>query len=100
LGAIGGFFGFAIFIVLAAVETVAFHMGNELRDTVLQAVKQAQERTADAQARQVLDYFLTPQGVIFIMVFFFIFKLISFVLLSGLGGAISAALLRRKGPPS
>jgi len=100
LGAIAGFFGFAIFIMLAAVETVAFHAGNELREALVQAVKQAQERAADPQSRQMMEYFLTPGGLIFMMIIGFIFMLIAFALLSGMGGSISAALLRRKSPPS
>jgi hypothetical protein len=46
----------------------------------------------------MLDYFITPQGLAVMMVFGFIFTAIMFVLLAGVGGAISAALLRRKGP--
>ena len=100
LGAIAGFFGFAIFVMLAAIETVAFHAGNELRGALVQAVKQAQERAADPQSRQMMEYFLNPGGLMFMMVIGFVFMLIAFVLLSGMGGSISAALLRRKSPPS
>ena len=98
LGALSGFFGFAIFIFLTAVEIITFHAENELRDTMIQAVRQAEARTSDPQARQMLDYFMSPHGLIVIMGFCFIFMCITFVLLSGMGGAISASLLRRKGP--
>ncbi len=100
LGSLTGFFGFLIFVVLTAVETVAFHAQNELRDAMMQAIRQAQARSADPQARQMLDYFMTPQGLAIMMIFGFIFMCILFVVLSGLGGALSAALLRRKSPPS
>jgi hypothetical protein len=100
LGALTGLFGFAIFVVLTAVETLVFRAQNELRDAMIQAIRQAQARSADPQARQMLDYFMTPQGLVFMMVFGFIFMCIAFVLLSGIGGAISAGLLRRKGPPA
>ncbi len=99
LGALTGLFGFVIFIVLTALEILVFRAQNELRDAMIQAVRQAQARSADPQARQMLDYFMTPPGLVFMMVFGFIFMCIAFVLLSGLGGAISAGLLRRKGPP-
>jgi len=100
IGSLTGLFGFLIFVVLTAVETVAFHAQNELRDAMMQAIRQAQARSADLQARQMLDYFLTPQGLAIMMIFGFIFICILFALLSGIGGALSAALLRRKDPPS
>jgi hypothetical protein len=67
---------------------------------MIQAIRQAQARSADPQVRQMLDYFATPQGLLFLLIFGFVFMCIVFVVLSGLGGAVSAALLRRKGPPS
>jgi hypothetical protein len=100
LGSLTGFFAFLIFVFLTAIETVAFHAQNELRDAMLQAIRQAQARNADPQARQLLEYFMTPQGLGIMMIFGFIFMCILFALLSGLGGALSAALLRRKGPRS
>jgi len=100
LGSLTGFFGFLLFVVLTAIETVAFHAQNELRNAMLEAIRQAQARNADPQARQLLEYFMTPQGLGIMMVFGFIFMCILFALLSGLGGALSAALLRRKGPRS
>jgi len=100
LGAVAGLFGFVFFVILMAGEMVGFHAQNEPRDAVIQAVHQAQARAADPQAREMLDYFLTPPGIVFIMIFGFIFMGITFVLLSGVGGAISAALLRRKPPPA
>jgi len=48
----------------------------------------------------MLDYFTTPHGLMVMMILGFIFTGVMFVLLSGLGGSISAKLLRRKGPPA
>jgi hypothetical protein len=98
LGALTGLFGFAIFVVLTAVETLIFHAQNELRDAMVEAVRHAQARNPDPQAKQMFDYFMTPQGLAVMMVVGMIFLGIVFVLLSGLGGAISAALLRQKRP--
>ncbi len=100
LGALGGLFGSAIFGVLTALETLLFQAGNQLRDAMIQAIRQAQARAADPQARQMLDYFLTPRGLVVMMVLGFLFTAIMFVLLSGIGGAIFAVLLRRKNPPA
>jgi hypothetical protein len=100
LGALCGAFGFVIFAALTAVITLASHAQNEFRGVMMEAVRHAQARNPDPQARQVFDYFTTPQGLIVMLFFGFVFFCVVFVLLSGLGGAISAALLRRKGPPA
>ena len=100
LGALCGVFGFAIFIILTAVNTLAFHAQKEFRSAMVEAVRHAQARNPDPQARQMLEYFTSPQGLVVMMALGFVFICVAFVLLSGLGGAMSAALLRRKGPPA
>jgi len=100
LGSLAGLFAFALFVVLTAAATLASHAENELREAMLQAIRQAQARSPDAQARQMLDYFTTPQGLVVMMILGFAFTGVMFVLLSGLGGSISAKLLHRKGPPA
>ncbi len=96
LGALAGLFGFAIFALLTAAAVLASHGQRELRGLVIQAVRQAQARSADPQARQMMEYFATPQGMVFMMIFGIIFTGVIFALLSGIGGAVSAAMLRRK----
>jgi len=98
LGALCGAFGFVIFTALTAVITLASHAQNEFRGVMMEAVRRAQARNPDPQARQVFDYFTSQQGLIVMLVLGFVFVCVVFVLLSGLGGAISAAMLRRKGP--
>jgi hypothetical protein len=99
LGAISGLFVFGLLIVLIAVGTLARHTEGELHTQVIQVIQQAQARNPDPQARQAFEYFMTPPGMAFMMVIGFVFMCILFVLLSGVGGAISASLLRRKAPP-
>jgi hypothetical protein len=98
LGALSGLIGSAIFFVLTALQALVFHAQDQLRDAMVQAIRQAQARSTDPQAKQMLDYFMTPQGLMVMMIFGFIFTVIVFVLLSGLGGAVSAAIFRRKRP--
>jgi len=100
LGSLAGLFAFAIFVVLTAAATLFSHAENELREAMLQAIHQAQARSPDAQARQMLDYFTTPHGLVVMMIMGFAFTGVMFVLLSGMGGSISAKLLHRKGPPA
>jgi CDP-diglyceride synthetase len=97
LGSLCGAFGSAIFVVLALALTFASHAQNEFRDRMIEMVRHAQVSYPAPQARQ-LDYFASPQGLIVMLVTTALFFCVAFVLLSGLGGAISAALLRKKGP--
>ena len=99
LGAFTGLFAFGLLVVLTAMTTLAFHAQGNMHANMVQIIQQAQARSADPQAKQAFDYFLTPQGMAFMMIFGFAFMCILFVLLSGIGGAISGLLLRRKGPP-
>jgi len=96
IGAAAGLAGFIILTVLTAIETLAFHGENELRSALVQAVKQSQERYADPQARQALEFFMTPDGLIYLMIVGSLFMCLLFVIFSGIGGAISASLLRRR----
>lgn len=99
LGALSGIFGFVIFVVLAGAQVALLHGENEVRNAMIEAVRHQQARNPDPQARQMLDYFLSPHGLLVMMTVGLIFMGLMFVLLSGVGGAISAALLRRKEPP-
>jgi len=100
LGALCGAFGFVIFTLLAAANTVAFHLKAKFQAAIVEAVRHAQNTYPDPQARQSLEFFTTPQGLTVMMIFILVLICVAFVLLAGLGGAVSAALLRRKGPPA
>lgn len=99
LGAISGLFVFGLLMIVIAVGTLALHSEADTHAQVIQIIQQAQARNPDPQARQAFEYFMTPQGMAFMMVVGFVFMGVLFVLLSGVGGAISASLLRRKAPP-
>ena len=99
LGAVAGLFCFGLLMVLTAAETLASHSEGEKHAAVIQMIQQAQARNPDPQVRQMFEYFMTPQGMAVFMIFVFVFGCVLFVLLSGVGGAISASLLRRKGTP-
>jgi hypothetical protein len=99
LGAFTGLFAFGLLVLIGA-GTLAFRAQGAMHADMVEIVRQAQARSADPQAKQVFDYFLSPQGMAFMMILGFVFMCIVFVLLSGIGGAISASLLRRKAPPA
>jgi hypothetical protein len=96
LGALSGALGFGIFAIFTAIEMLIFRSGGQVRDAMLQAIQQSAARSSDPQARQVLEYLKTPQGLALMMVLGFIMMGLAFLIFSSLGGALAAALLRRK----
>jgi hypothetical protein len=96
LGIASGFFGSVIFGWVAAMLVLIFHAGAQVRSVVIQALDQSAARNPDPEAQQIFEYLKTPQGLaaagISVAVFLFIF----FVILAGAGGAIGAALARRR----
>ncbi|HKW18359.1 MAG TPA: hypothetical protein VJO35_12705 [Terriglobales bacterium] len=99
LGALAGVFSFPLFLVLTAIWAVTFHEEATIRQSMIAAVHLQQARATDPQVRQMLDYFLTPRGLMFMMGMEFVIMGIAFVLLSGIGAALGASFLRRKNPP-
>lgn len=91
LGALTGLIASVISLVLTALATLLAHAENELREVIVNSIHQAQERAADPQSRQAMEYFLTPQGMMLMMVLGSVFVIIAFVLLGGLGGAFSGS---------
>ena len=97
LGALCGAFGFVIFTALAAVVTFGSHGQDRFRSVIIDSVQRTQARYPDHQA-QWLDYFITAHGMIVFMILCMVLACGAFVLLSGLGGAVSATRFRGKGP--
>jgi hypothetical protein len=96
LGAVSGAFGFAVFAVLSTLGTALFHTGGELRAIMLEAIEQSAARNSDPQARQIIEYLKTPPGLALMMGVGLAFLLMAFLILSSLGGAITAGMMRRK----
>jgi hypothetical protein len=99
LGALAGVFGFVGLLVETVIGTITSRGQTEVRQAMLDAVRQAQQRTSDPQKHQMLEYFTTPHGLAVIMLLGLMFMAVLFVVLSGVGGAFSASFLSRKGPP-
>jgi len=95
LGALSGLFAFILFALLAVLDDLFAHK-NMFRDAMIDAIHRQQARAPDAQTRQMLDYLLTPQGLMIMMVAGFICLCAAFVLLAALGGSLAPSLLKRK----
>jgi len=98
LGLRTGMLAFAMFLVLGGLMIVASHSEGQIQQTMIDAVHGQQARSPDPHDRQMLDYLLTPNGLALLIIACLIFIGIAVVLLAGLGGAVSASLLRRKPP--
>jgi hypothetical protein len=96
LGAVSGTLGFGIFAIFSALGTLLFHSGGELRASLLEAVEQSAARSSDPQAQQVIEYLKTPPGLALMMGLALAVVLVAFLILSSLGGAVGAAMMRRK----
>lgn len=96
IGAVAGTMGFSIFAVFAAIEVLVFHSGGELRAALLQAIQQSAARSSEPQAQQLLEYLKSPPGLALMMGLGLFLMLIVFLILSSIGGALAAALLRRR----
>ena len=88
LGALTGLFGFAISGVLCILEYVALRGNAELRSALEEQLKQVARSAPDAQ--QVIEQFLTPHGLSIAL----ILLLVAFPLVSAIGGALTAGVLR------
>jgi hypothetical protein len=96
LGAVAGTMGFGIFAVFSALGTLLFHSGGELRAALLDAIAQSAARSPDPQVQKAFEYLKTPPGLALMMGIGMAFLLAAFLILSTLGGAVGAAMLRRK----
>jgi hypothetical protein len=96
LGALGGLLWFAISAILEASVVVFMHKGPELRTEMIARVQQAATQTSDPQVLSILERFKTPGGLEFLMLTGIFFAFLAAVVLSGLGGAIGAAIFSRR----
>lgn len=94
LGMLCGALGFALLGVLAAAA--AYVDPGKFRSTMLEGVQWSQARNPSPQTQQAVEYFATPHGFVVLLVLLGLFTCVMFVLLSGLGGTISASIGRRR----
>jgi hypothetical protein len=96
LGMASGILGGCVFSVMVCVQAFLRHEWGEIRQKVVEVIEQTAARNPDAQTQQAIEFFRTDQGIALIMTSGLLVTLVVLVILSGLGGALGAALLRRK----
>jgi hypothetical protein len=97
LGAISGAVAFSILTVFLAIWAAVFHTAGEIRQTMMDAVEQSAARSSNPQqAQQALEFLKTPAGFSVMMIVGLVVTLVAFLIVSAVGGALGAVLLRRK----
>ncbi len=97
LGAMSGAFGFALFIVFAAVAASLPGGGAKLQEALKQSVDLAAKRSSDpVVAQQMLQMFSSPEGLAALMLIGLAVTFVGFVILSSLGGIMGAFFVRRR----
>jgi hypothetical protein len=91
-----GILGGGIFAALLSIGTVLFHAWDTIRAKLIEVVEQTAARNPDPQAQQALEFFKSSDGIVLLLTTALIGTLMAFVIFSGVGGALGAALLRRK----
>jgi predicted nucleic acid-binding Zn-ribbon protein len=100
LGALAGLFAFLIFGLLVSAQVSSPSGRNEFRSAMVERLQNLESNYKDPEQRKMIEYFMSPQGMPLFLLMMGGFLCGLFVFLSGVGGAISAGVLRRKGPPS
>lgn len=96
LGAMAGLMGFVIFGLLSLVQILSLRGSGQLRAALEQALKTSAERSGNPEAQQMLQQFLTPEGMRLLIALGILLMLVLFVAASSLGGAIAATALSKR----
>ena len=96
LGAMAGLMGFVIFGLLSLVQMLALRGTGQLQAALEQALKASAARSGNPEAQQMVQQFLTPEGMRTLLILGILLMLVMFLALSSLGGVIAAAFSRRR----
>ena len=94
LGMVTGVLGSGMLAIVLAVRTLLSHGWESVRADLIAGVEQAAARNPDPQTHQVVEFLNSPQGIVLLLIMAMITTVIFFVIFSGLGGTLGAALLR------
>ncbi|HKW24974.1 MAG TPA: hypothetical protein VJN48_04275 [Terriglobales bacterium] len=96
LGAMAGLMGFVIFGLLSLVQMLAMRGMGQLRAALEQALRTSAAHSGNPEAQQMVQQFLSPEGMRLLLVLGIVFMLVLFVALSSLGGAIAAMVVGKR----
>ncbi len=96
LGARAGVMGFVIVGLLSLAQVASLRGSGQLRAALEQALKASAAHSGNPEAQQMVQQFLTPEGMRLFLALGIVLMLVMFVAVSSLGGAIAAALSRKR----
>ncbi len=97
LGALSGFFCFALMALLVAFAAMVPDLRTKFRDEILEnAQKWATAHGGDAQVQAALEQMKTPEGFMMMLILGGILLLVSSVVLGALGGALGGSIFGRR----
>lgn len=96
LGAMAGLMGFVIFGLISLVQMLAMRGTGQLRPALEQALKTSAAHSGNPEAQQMVQQFLTPEGMRLLLALGIVLMLVLFVALSSLGGAIAATVVGKR----
>ena len=99
LGAFSGLLLFGMSTILETLVVVVLHKGPEIRSEMMDKVQQAAARYPGPQVEPFLEFVKSPGGFAFMMVASLVFGFVAFLILGGLGGAVSAAIGKKRDRP-
>ncbi|MGE0404759.1 MAG: hypothetical protein AB7O65_00550 [Candidatus Korobacteraceae bacterium] len=96
IGALGGLFGFGVFVLLLAVQMLLLRSSGGFRAMMQQVMEQAAAQNTDPRAQEMLQRLLSPEGIALILTMVLVMAFFGFLLFSSLGGVLGAYLSRRR----
>jgi hypothetical protein len=100
IGALAGLFGFLMNAIMSTLSMLSASTRSVLRGEMMERLKDAMASNSDQAATDMLkrigDQLSTPGGLAFIFTLALAVLAVFFVVFSGIGGAIGAALFGRK----
>lgn len=99
LGAFSGLLLFGMSTIFETLAVVVLHKGSEIRSGMIDKIQQAAARYPGSQVQPLLEFVRTPDGFAVFMVASMIFGLAAFLVLSGIGGAVTASVIAKQRRP-
>lgn len=98
LGTIAGLFGSGFYGVILTLILTVSNQGAELHRQLIERFRAMESRYSDPQQKQMIEFLMTPQAIRVELIVSAVVAAVVFVVLSGIGGAVAASMLHRKGP--
>ena len=75
---------------------ICFARAGFHRTTMQEIVQQAASQNTDPRAEEIIERFLSPQGLAILLTIVLVMSFVGFLIFSSLGGALGAYLLKRR----